>query len=45
MILTKEQLEFLEGIVDDGIATLEKDWELKLGSLGRKSRVTANSNG
>ena len=45
MILTKEQLEFLEGIVNDGIASLEEDWELKLGSLGRESRATANPNG
>ena len=45
MILTKEQLEFLEGIVNDGIASLEEDWELKLGSLGRESKAVANSNG
>ena len=45
MILTKEQLEFLEGIVNDGIARLEEDWELKLGSLSKKSRITASSNG
>jgi hypothetical protein len=45
MILTKEQLEFLEGIVNDGIASLEEDWELKLGSLGRESKAAVNSNG
>ena len=45
MILTKEQLEFLEGIVNDGIASLEEDWELKLRGLGRESKAAANSNG
>ena len=44
MILTKEQLEFLEGIVNDGIARLEEDWELKLRSLGRESKTAASSN-
>ena len=45
MILTKEQLEFLEGIVNDGIARLEKNWELKLGNIGRVSRTKTSSNG
>ncbi len=44
MILTKEQLEFLEGIVNDGIARLEEDWELKLGSLDKESKAAASSN-
>ena len=45
MILTKEQLDFLERIVNDGIASLEEDWELKLGRLGRESKAAAGSNG
>jgi len=45
MILPKEQIEHLEKILDDLIASLEKGWEQKLESIGRESEATANSNG
>jgi hypothetical protein len=45
MVLTKEQLEFLEKIIDEGIASLEEEWDQKLGNRGREPKAAACSNG